>query len=117
MDISGVSSNLNMQTAKNAKASSDASGFESTLTDALKSGDEKQLKKACQDFESIFMSMMFKSMRATVDKSSLVTEDQGTEIFQGMLDDELTKNASEAGGIGLANMLFDQLKKQLPDNK
>lgn len=117
MDVGGIDKSLNIQSAKNAKASSEASGFEDALSNALKSGDEKQLKQACQDFESIFLGMMMKNMRATVQKSDFLPEDQGTEIFQGMLDDELTKNAAESGGIGLAKLLYSQLKNQLPDKK
>ena len=116
MEIKGFSNNLNIQASQNAKSTSETANFEDALNSAVKSGDDEALKKSCKDFESILLGMMYKSMRATVGKSELLPEDQGTEIFQSMLDDEYVKTSSEAGGMGLADILYKQLKKQLPQD-
>ena len=49
-------------------------------------------------------------MRATVPQNELWGDNSGVQIFQGMLDEENAKNMSKAGGIGLGQMLYDQLK-------
>ena len=72
--------------------------------------DKKRLWAACQDMEAVFLNLMLSRMRATVPKSTLFGEDSNEyDIVQSMLDSEMTKNLSKAGGIGLANMLYKQL--------
>ena len=74
------------------------------------SGDEAKLKRVCQEMESVFLNMLLTTMRASVPKTGLTGEDsQGEEIMQSMLDQELSKNMSQAGGIGLADMMYRQL--------
>ena len=41
----------------------------SKLTKAYDENDAKELKEACQDFESIFLNMMLKEMRKSVPNS------------------------------------------------
>ena len=58
----------------------------------------------------MFLNMLLTTMRASVPKTGLTGEDsQGEEIMQSMLDQELSKNMSQAGGIGLADMMYRQL--------
>lgn len=66
-----------------------------------------KLKKACSDFESIFMHQMLKEMNKTIDKSGLIHGGQAEEIFSDMLDQERASNMS----IGIGDMLFMQLAK------
>ena len=42
----------------------------------------KDLKKACQEFESVFMYQVLRTMRKTIDKSDLFHGGQGEEIFE-----------------------------------
>ena len=86
--------------------------------DALAAGGGKQadkdkkLREACEGFESIFIQKMWEQMRATVPKNGLL---QGREeqFWQGMYDQELSKKMASAGGIGLADMMYDQLSRNL----
>jgi flagellar protein FlgJ len=78
----------------------------------MNSKDDKELKSACQQFESIMLDMMYKQMKATVTKSDLIESDPGTEIFQSMLDENLMGQASKTGSFGLAESLYKQLSKQ-----
>ncbi len=80
----------------------------SALPEAKKKELEK-LKKACSDFESIFMHQMLKEMRKTVKKTGLIHGGQAEEIFSDMLDQERAKSMT----IGLGDMLFMQLSKAI----
>ena len=53
--------------------------------------EETKLKDACQQFEQMYLQQM----------------------FTGMLDQERAKTWSQEGGVGLANLLFQQMKKTL----
>ena len=71
--------------------------------------DDVKLKKTCQDLEAVFLNMMMADMRKTVQKSNLVDSSK-EEIMRSMLDSEMTKDMAKAGGIGLADMMYRQLR-------
>ncbi|MBU2698958.1 flagellar protein FlgJ [Sporomusaceae bacterium BoRhaA] len=73
---------------------------------------DKKLKSVCQDMESVFLNMMLTSMRATVPKDSLLGESNEDDIMKSMLDTELSKNMAQAGGVGIASLLYRQLSPQ-----
>lgn len=79
---------------------------------------KKKLEKTCQDFEALFMSKMFSTMRSTIQDGGLVKKSMGEEIFTDMLDSEIAKQSSEGKGqqgLGLAKMLFDSMSKYVQD--
>ena len=78
---------------------------------------QKKLKDACKGFESMFIQMMWKEMRRTVPENSLFGESNGEKIFRDMLDTELVDRMSEAGGMGLADVMYDQLTAQYQARK
>lgn len=88
-------------------------GFKTELEKAFSAKDKEKLKKACKDFEAMMLNMMFKQMRSTVSKSDLVENSMARENFESMLDDELTKKASEGRGIGLSAALYKSLSKSM----
>jgi flagellar protein FlgJ len=113
MNISGINNNFVNSAIDNAKAQSMEGDFEATLKKALDEKDDEQLKKVCTDFESIMLNMMYKQMKSTVTKSELIPEESGREMFESMLDDELVNQSSQKGDIGLGDLLYKQMKKQL----
>lgn len=115
MDIKAIGSSIDTSDtgAKKNKVSDD--NFQKYLEKAYSQGDQDKLKKACEDFESIFLNMMLKEMRATVQKADLTPTDSGRDVFEGMMDDELMKNASKSGGVGLSKILFKQLSAQMKE--
>jgi flagellar protein FlgJ len=71
--------------------------------------DDARLRSACMEMESLFITHLLKEMRATVDKSGFISGGKSEEIFTSLLDVELSKKISAAGGIGLSSMLMEQL--------
>ena len=67
------------------------------------------VKKLAEDFESIFMEIVLKSMRETVDKSSLTDGGNGEAVFQSMLDSEYSKSLASQSPSGLASSIQDYL--------
>jgi flagellar protein FlgJ len=74
---------------------------------------DSELEKACQEMESIFLNFLLKEMRNTINKSELISGGTAENIYTGMLDTELSKVMAERGGIGLSEILQDQLGKGL----
>lgn len=90
--------------------------FAQELADASKQAkaveDDKKLKAVCKDFEAMYLNMMYQKMRETVPDDPLLGTSNGEKIMQSLLDTEITKNMAEAGGVGLADMLYRQLSLQ-----
>lgn len=68
-----------------------------------------ELYKQCREFESLFVNMMLKEMRKTVDKSGLLDGGQAEDIFQDMLYDEYAKDMTRAASFGLSDQVYLQL--------
>jgi flagellar protein FlgJ len=75
---------------------------------------DPKLQAACRDMESLFLTYLLKEMRATVNKSGFISGGKAEEIFTSLLDVELSKKMSSAGGIGLSPVLLKQLGGQTP---
>ena len=72
--------------------------------------DKKQLMEACESFESYFLQMLFREMRKTLsDEDGLIPKSNAEKIFTDLLDEETSKNAARAGGMGLAQMMYKQM--------
>lgn len=72
---------------------------------------DAELKSVAQNFESIFMQMLMKEMRNSVQKSNLLGNSKGMEFFESMYDEQLTQKLASAGGIGLGHMFYEKLKQ------
>jgi Rod binding domain-containing protein len=73
--------------------------------------DEK-LRESCEGFEAIFVQKMWEQMRKTLPKEGYL-HSKDEETYQSLFDIELSKKMTSAGGIGLADMLYEQLSQQL----
>jgi peptidoglycan hydrolase FlgJ len=74
--------------------------------------DEAKLKKACAEFESIFIQLMLKTMRQTVMKANSPDRGSGREMFDPLFDQELSKVFAKGGGIGLGKMIHQDWMKR-----
>jgi flagellar protein FlgJ len=73
------------------------------------SGNDDRLKEACRDFEAVLLSQMMKQMRATLPKNDFFGSKDTEDMFQGMIDDEVMKEASRTNSLGLADVIYNQL--------
>lgn len=72
----------------------------------------KKLREACEGFESVFIQKMWQEMRNTIPKGGLM-HGKEERFWQDMYDQELSKSMTSAGGIGLADMMYAQLSRNL----
>ena len=74
-----------------------------------KEHDIARARKACMEFEAIFIQKMLSAMREASKSGSEEEEDFGGDIFKSMMDEQLSVALSKGGGIGLAEMLGESL--------
>ncbi|MGR6839099.1 flagellar assembly peptidoglycan hydrolase FlgJ [Aliivibrio wodanis] len=71
---------------------------------------DKALRAAAEQFESIFTQMLFKSMRNANDSfKSDMTSSDNQQFFEQMRDDQMSTELSKKGSLGLADMIVAQL--------
>jgi flagellar protein FlgJ len=87
----------------------DFAGLASLRRDA-QAQDRGALREAARQFESIFAKMMLSSMRAASFGDSLLGSDQ-QDFYQGMFDDQMAVELTRGKGLGLADMLVQQLTR------
>ena len=79
----------------------------------LRDNSPESLKAAAQQFESMFLQMVLKSMRDTVPQDGMLDSDQ-TRFYNGLLDQQMAQNLSSSGrGVGFARLIEQQLGRHL----
>jgi Rod binding domain-containing protein len=68
-----------------------------------------QLRKSAEDFEAIFLEIVLKSMRESVQKSGLVDGGNAEDIYRSMLDGEYAKTLAAQRNTGLSASIESQL--------
>lgn len=79
---------------------------------AQDSKDRAQIKQLSEDFEAIFLGLVLKSMRDSVQKSGLIDGGNAENIYRSMLDDEYAKQMAAQHHTGLADQIADFLSGQ-----
>jgi peptidoglycan hydrolase FlgJ len=67
------------------------------------------LKDAAQGFESVFLSMLLKEMRQTLEPGSLFGNDS-SDIYGGLFDQLMAQHLVQGKGMGLAHALIKELE-------
>lgn len=94
-----------------ASLAADAQSLDRLKLQARQS-QEQSLRVAAQQFESVFLNMMLKSMREATPQDGVFDSEQ-TRMFTGMLDQQLAQTMSNRG-LGLAEVMVRQLS---PENR
>ncbi|WGV99594.1 flagellar assembly peptidoglycan hydrolase FlgJ [Vibrio sp. YMD68] len=80
--------------------------------------DKAALAAAAKQFEAIFTSMLFKSMRdANANFESGMMDSQNQQFYRQMLDDQMSSELSSSGSLGLADMIVAQLSTGSIENQ
>ena len=74
-----------------------------------------KLKEACKQFEAIFIEYMLKTMRKSVPKSALFKRENAEQIYTSLFDEKVAEKVAESKGLGLADMLYKELSKLIPE--
>jgi flagellar protein FlgJ len=77
---------------------------------AAKNNDPTSTKKVAQQFESMFLSMMLKNMRATLPGTDPLASD-ASKMATDLYDQQLVQNLAKGKGVGLADALVAQIER------
>ena len=88
-----------------------------SLKEKQEQNQDKSLRKASQLYEKHFLRELVKSMRKTVPESSLTKSSMGEKIYKQQLDAEYVEKWGDAGGLGLADIIYTHIKDQFKEER
>lgn len=112
-NINGISAYGISNSYGTSKTSSDAKKdkLQNSLENINNASDE-ELMEVCKEFETYMLEQVVKSMESTIGKD----EEESSTSYMDMFGDNLTnsyaKSISDQGKIGLAQMLYESMKRQ-----
>ena len=111
MDIGSIGNTYlsNMQsTAEKA-----SNKIDSTLKSDLTGASDAELMEVCKEFEAYFIEQVFKNMKSTLPESEEGSGATSTlvDYFEDSLYQEYAKSASDQGNYGIAQTLYEQMKR------
>ena len=68
----------------------------------------KAIRKTAEQFEAYFIQQMMKTMRESIEKSDLV-DGGNMDMYQDLMDKEVSLSMAKRGGMGMADMLERQM--------
>jgi flagellar protein FlgJ len=68
----------------------------------------KAIRKTSEQFEAYLIQQMMKTMRESIEKSDLV-EGGNMDMYQDLMDKEMSLEMVKRGGLGVANMMEKQM--------
>lgn len=97
-------------TAKNAVDEK----LKATVSADYSGATDEELMGVCKQFESYFLEQVFKEMQKTVPQSSTdQTTSNLVNYFKETTTQELAKQSTENNSLGLAQMLYEQMKRNI----
>lgn len=114
MDIGGVGSAYADYMTKQASGSK-TQELQKKLENSGASKDDAELKAACKEFEAYFVEQVFSAM---IETTKVFSDDDDNGYASKMVDyfkdfavQELCDKVTEGSGLGLANTLYEQMKR------
>lgn len=114
MDIGGVGSVYADYMASQV-SSTKADTIKNKIENSAGTANEEELLDACKQFESYFLEQVFKEMLKT---TKVFSDDDENGYASKMVDyfkdsavQHLCEQATSGDGLGLANMLYEQMKR------
>lgn len=115
MEIGGINSlytDYVTSSAENSRVSSLADKSENDYSNA----SDEELMDVCKQFESYFLEQVFDAM---LDTAKVFSDDEDNSYASKMVDyfkdtaiQEISSQATEQSGLGIAQTLYEQMKRQ-----
>lgn len=117
MDMSSLGSSYLAGTASNVLSQSDktSSKISGLSSSSLKGSTDDELMEVCKQFESYFLEQVLKEMKKTVPQNEDMSSSSQSlvDYFGDNLIQEYAAESTEQNSLGLAQTLYEQLKRNV----
>lgn len=109
LGLSGIQDTMSYAASGASKTSRDISALKDQNLDKA---TDKELMDVCKQFEAYFLEQVFKEMS----KTSMSSDETGSNgslvsFFKDQTIASLAQDSTEKDGLGLAQMLYEQMKR------
>ncbi len=96
-----------------AQAAQSGSKLEGQLKTDYAKATDAELMDACKQFEAYFLEQMFKEMMKTIPESDTTSSYASNlmDYYKDNMVQEIASTSTEQNSLGLAQMLFEQMKR------
>lgn len=110
MDISNISGLYSDIYSANNQSTTK---LENQLNTDMTKATNDELMDACKQFEAYFLEQMFKSMMKTIPKNEEMSGSSSTlmDYYTDEMVQQLASDSTEQNSLGLAQMLYEQMKR------
>jgi len=91
------------------QARAQASQANATARNAAQGAGNTGMSKAAQEFEAMFLAQLLQPMFEGVEMSPMGGDSPGSGVYKEMLVKEYGKAVAEAGGIGIADQVQQEM--------
>jgi len=100
------------QTAALQRDQNQQTEFSNILESAMQATDSQQKRAAAEEMESFFINMLFTEMRRSVpEPQGLFERSNAEKIFEDMKFEEIANQLAASGGLGIADMVYEDLTR------
>ncbi|MFN2363117.1 MAG: rod-binding protein [Halarsenatibacteraceae bacterium] len=97
MEINNAANLQNQYRQASQQNQIDSNELTDDLSKLAAENNDEALKEAINDFMSVFMQQMFKSMRNTVPDDGIISGGYAEDVFTEMMDEEVSKVSGDQG--------------------
>ena len=119
MELSGLSgTNLATELAYQDATRANVEKLRETAQRTSSASTDEELMSACKEFEAYFLEQVFKEMQKSVEffkrgsEAESASTDRLVSFFRDNTMQEICKTATETQSLGLAQMMYENLKNQ-----
>lgn len=80
---------------------------------AADAGD--RLKKACADFEGIFLNLMVQTMRKSIPEGGVFGKTHQSDMYDTLFLQEISSKLAKQRGLGIGDALYRQVRRQMAE--
>lgn len=85
--------------------------LEDSLSKDYSSSNDDELMEVCKEFEAYFTEQVFKALQKMVPEDEESSSTSTLDYFKDTLIQEYAKSATDGDGLGLAQMLYESMKR------
>ncbi len=78
---------------------------------AVETPERLRLRRAAQEFEAVLLTQMLRAMRRATESMNPKASFAGRSAWQDLLDESLALALARAGGLGLARVLEEAMRR------
>ena len=74
---------------------------------------DDRLKKACADFEGIFLNLMVQTMRKSIPDGGVFGKTHQSDMYDTLFLQEISTQLARERGLGIGDALYRQVRRQM----